>query len=146
MTSNVGSQQILELAGDDKAIAVAVQQALSETFRPELLNRLDETVIFHSLSRSQMDDIVRIQVKSLVSRLEGREIRLELTDDALEFLAEEGFDPMYGARPLKRAIIHHLQNPLAKRLLGGGMAPGSTMVVGAGSGALTFALRASAEP
>ena len=145
MTSNVGSQQILELAGDDKAIAVAVQQALSETFRPELLNRLDETVIFHSLSRRQMDDIVRIQVKSLVSRLEARDIRLELTEDALEFLAEEGFDPMYGARPLKRAIIHHLQNPLAKTLLAGGIAPGTTMVVGAGSGALTFALRATAE-
>ena len=145
MTSNVGSQQILELAGDDKAIAVAVQQALSETFRPELLNRLDETVIFHSLSRLQMDSIVRIQVKSLVSRLEARDIRLELTEDALEFLAEEGFDPMYGARPLKRAIIHHLQNPLAKTLLSGGIAPGSTMVVGAGSGALTFALRANAE-
>jgi ATP-dependent Clp protease ATP-binding subunit ClpB len=145
MTSNVGSQQILELAGDDKAIAVAVQQALSETFRPELLNRLDETVIFHSLSRLQMDSIVRIQVKSLMSRLEARDIRLELTDDALEFLAEEGFDPMYGARPLKRAIIHHLQNPLAKTLLSGGIAPGSTMVVGAGSGALTFALRPGAE-
>ena len=145
MTSNVGSQQILELAGDDKAIAVAVQQALSETFRPELLNRLDETVIFHSLSRLQMDSIVRIQVKALVSRLEARDIRLELTEDALEFLAEEGFDPMYGARPLKRAIIHHLQNPLAKRLLSGGIAPGATMVVGAGSGALTFALRANAE-
>ena len=145
MTSNVGSQQILELAGDDKAIAVAVQQALSETFRPELLNRLDETVIFHSLSRLQMDSIVRIQVKSLVSRLEARDIRLELTEDALEFLAAEGFDPMYGARPLKRAIIHHLQNPLAKTLLSGGIAPGSTMVVGAGSGALTFALRANAE-
>lgn len=145
MTSNVGSQQILELAGDDKAIAVAVQQALSETFRPELLNRLDETVIFHSLSRLQMDSIVRIQVKSLVSRLEARDIRLELTEDALEFLAEEGFDPMYGARPLKRAIIHHLQNPLAKTLLAGGIAPGATMVVGAGSGALTFALRPSTE-
>ena len=145
MTSNVGSQQILELAGDDKAIAVAVQQALSETFRPELLNRLDETVIFHSLSRLQMDSIVRIQVKALVSRLEARDVRLELTEDALEFLAEEGFDPMYGARPLKRAIIHHLQNPLAKRLLSGGIAPGATMVVGAGSGALTFALRANAE-
>jgi ATP-dependent Clp protease ATP-binding subunit ClpB len=145
MTSNVGSQQILELAGDDKAIAVAVQQALSETFRPELLNRLDETVIFHSLSRLQMDSIVRIQVKALVSRLEARDIRLALTDDALEFLAEEGFDPMYGARPLKRAIIHHLQNPLAKTLLSGGIAPGSTMVVGAGSGALTFALRPGAE-
>jgi ATP-dependent Clp protease ATP-binding subunit ClpB len=92
-----------------------------------------------------MDDIVRIQVKSLMSRLEARDIRLELTDDALEFLAEEGFDPMYGARPLKRAIIHHLQNPLAKTLLSGGIAPGSTMVVGAGSGALTFALRPGAE-
>lgn len=144
MTSNVGSQQILERAGDDKAIAVAVQQALSEAFRPELLNRLDETVIFHSLSRAQMDSIVRIQLKGLVARLEGRDVKLELTDDALEFLAEEGFDPMYGARPLKRAIIHHLQNPLAKALLSGGITSGATMVVGAGSGALTFAVRTSA--
>ena len=145
MTSNVGSQQILDLAGDDKAIAAAVQQSLSEAFRPELLNRLDETVIFHSLSRAQMDSIVHIQIRGLVDRLAQRDVTLELTDDALEFLAEEGFDPMYGARPLKRAIIHHLQNPLAKTLLAGGISPGATMVVGAGSGALTFALRAAAS-
>jgi ATP-dependent Clp protease ATP-binding subunit ClpB len=142
MTSNLGSQAIQENAGNDDAIEAAVSQELRKAFRPELLNRIDESVIFHALSRDQMDRIVEIQLTDLRRRLADRQLEIELTDDAKEYLADEGYDPAYGARPLKRAITRLVQNPLARRLLTGEFEPGDHIVVGVGRDELTFVKRA----
>jgi len=107
-------------------------------FRPELLNRIDEIVVFHQLKREQLAGIVEIQLRRLIKRLAQRDIMLELSDEAKAALAEEGFDPAYGARPLKRAIQHRLENPLASRVLAGEFAPGDTVRVGYEGKSFTF--------
>ncbi len=120
MTSNVGSQWIEELGGKDRSeMERRVREALRQTFRPEFLNRVDEIIIFNSLELEHIKKIVDIQIERLQKRLEERKIKIELTNDAKEFLAKEGFDPVYGARPLKRTIQREIQNPLAKKLLKG---------------------------
>jgi ATP-dependent Clp protease ATP-binding subunit ClpB len=121
-------------------------EAMTEIFRPEFLNRIDEIVEFEPLSREQIAEIVELQLRRLRERLAERGLRLELTDAAKEALAEAGWDPTYGARPLKRAIQRLLENPLALRLLEGDFAEGDTVRVDAKDGELTFEKAEVAEP
>lgn len=127
MTSNLGSAQIQELVGDREAQRAAVMDAVSSHFRPEFINRVDEVVIFEPLARDQIAGITQIQLGRLRSRLAERELRLELSDEALDKLIAVGYDPVYGARPLKRAIQRWIENPLAQLILSGGFLPGSTI-------------------
>ncbi|WP_370275773.1 ATP-dependent chaperone ClpB [Roseovarius indicus] len=138
MTSNLGSQALSQLPeGADAASAKRdVMDAVRSHFRPEFLNRLDEIVVFDRLSRDQMDGIVDIQMGRLTKRLASRKIRLELDEDAKKWLADEGYDPVYGARPLKRVIQKALQDPLAEALLAGDILDGSTVPVSAGADGL----------
>ncbi len=122
LTSNIGSQSILELAGDQdqyKEMERRVNDALHAHFRPEFLNRLDETIIFHSLRREELRQIIALQVNRLRERLEDRKLYLEVSDAAADWLVSAGYDPVYGARPLKRAIQRELETPIAKSLLAG---------------------------
>ncbi|WOJ96478.1 ATP-dependent chaperone ClpB [Congregibacter brevis] len=130
MTSNLGSDLIQELAGDENydAMKSAVMGVVSQHFRPEFINRVDETVVFHPLLQEQIRGIATIQLEGLRSRLAERELGLEVTDSFMEQLVEGGFDPVYGARPLKRAIQQQLENPLAQKLLAGDFAPGQRIV------------------
>ena len=130
MTSNVGSQWIEELGGrDGKELRKRVTEALRAQFRPEFLNRIDEIIIFNSLQLEQIKQIVEIQLSHLRARLKEKKLDLTLTDRAKEFLAKEGFDPVYGARPLKRTIQREVQNPLAKKLLEGEYKEGDVIKV-----------------
>jgi ATP-dependent Clp protease ATP-binding subunit ClpB len=136
MTSNVGSQYITDLGpGEDEAMRSRVNEALREEFRPEFLNRIDETVIFKQLSRAQLREIVDLQLNKLRKRLEERHITLEVTDDAKDFLGNEGFDPVYGARPLKRVVQRRVLDHLAVEMLGGNIKDGDTVEVDAKGGA-----------
>ena len=137
MTSNLGSQVIQELGGrDDDKMRQLVMEAVRAHFRPEFLNRVDEILIFHTLSLAQIKQIVEIQLKRLESRLVEKKLSLKVTDKAKEFLAKEGYDPVFGARPLKRAIRRLLQDPLARRLLEREFAEGDTITVDAARGEL----------
>ncbi len=137
MTSNLGSQVIQELAGrDDDKMKQLVMEAARAHFRPEFLNRVDEILIFHTLSVSQIKQIVEIQLKRLEKRLAEKKLSLEVTDKAKEFLAKEGYDPVFGARPLKRTIQRLLQDPLARRLLERELVEGDTVRVDASRGEL----------
>jgi len=143
MTSNLGSQYIQELAGDDEAqytqMKAAVMGVVQAHFRPEFINRLDEIVVFRPLDRSQIRTIARIQTDYLGRRLAERQLRLEISDRALDLLGNVGFDPVYGARPLKRAIQQQLENPLAREILEGRFQPGDAIAVDAEGGHLAFA-------
>ena len=120
MTSNIGSQHILENRSDDEEKnKELIMKTLKGSFRPEFLNRVDDIIIFNFLKKEQMKYIVEIQINRLNKILAEHKIRLELTDKAKEFLSEKGFDPDYGARPLKRAIQEYIQNPLSLKLLEG---------------------------
>jgi ATP-dependent Clp protease ATP-binding subunit ClpB len=134
LTSNLGSQALSMLPdGSDAAMAKReVMEAVRAHFRPEFLNRLDETIIFDRLGRSDMTGIVDIQLRRLEKRLAQRKITLDLAADAKSWLAEEGYDPVYGARPLKRVIQRQLQDPLAEMLLSGDVLDGATVHVTAG--------------
>jgi ATP-dependent Clp protease ATP-binding subunit ClpB len=125
MTSNLGSAQIQELVGDREAQRAAVMDAVSSHFRPEFINRIDEVVVFEPLGREQIAGIAEIQLQRLLGRLAERELRLELTPEALDKLIAVGYDPVYGARPLKRAIQRWIENPLAQHILSGRFAPGA---------------------
>jgi len=143
MTSNLGSQQIQELGGDDSPEAyiqmkAAVMGVVQAHFRPEFINRLDDIVVFHPLDKAQIKQIARIQLRGLEKRLGERGIRIELTDKAFELLANVGFDPVYGARPLKRAIQQQLENPLAQAILSGAFASGDVVRIDAEGGKLVF--------
>ena len=127
MTSNLGSAQIQELAGDREAQRAAVMDAVSSHFRPEFVNRIDEVVVFDSLAREQIAGIAQIQLGRLRQRLAERELSLELTDEALDKLIAVGYYPVYGARPLKRAVQRWIENPLAQLILAGQFAPGSSV-------------------
>jgi ATP-dependent Clp protease ATP-binding subunit ClpB len=132
LTSNIGSQSILELGGDDgrhEEMERRVNEALRGHFRPEFLNRLDETIIFHSLRADELRQIVGLQVQRLAHRLEDRKITLETSSETLDWLATAGYDPVYGARPLKRAIQRQLETPIAKAILAGSYGEGSTVYV-----------------
>ena len=143
MTSNLGSHQIQELAGDDSPEAytqmkAAVMGVVQAHFRPEFINRLDDIVVFHPLDKAQIKRIARIQLRGLEKRLGERGIRIDLSDKAYELLGNVGFDPVYGARPLKRAIQQQLENPLASAILAGEFAGGDTVHVDAEGGKLVF--------
>ena len=140
MTSNLGSHLIQEMAGvkDYEAMKTAVMEVVGQHFRPEFINRIDETVVFHPLGKEQIREITNIQIRRVAKRLAEQDIQLEVTDKALDLLGEAGFDPVYGARPLKRAIQHLLENPLAERLLKGEFGPGDTIVVDAENGEIVF--------
>jgi len=142
MTSNLGSDRIQEL-GDSgyDAMRSAVMDIVGRHFRPEFINRVDEIVVFHPLDREQIRQIAAIQIEHLRARLAERDIALEIGDAALDLLGEAGFDPVYGARPLKRAIQVRLENPLAEKLLDGSFAPGDTLSVDAAEGELRFSRR-----
>lgn len=127
MTSNLGSVQIQELVGDREAQRAAVMDAVSSHFRPEFINRIDEVVIFEPLARDQIAGITEIQLGRLRSRLAERELKLELSSEALDKLIAVGYDPVYGARPLKRAIQRWIENPLAQLILSGSFLPGVTV-------------------
>ncbi len=145
MTSNLGSQMIQELAGDSDEdymkMKAAVMGVVQAHFRPEFINRLDELVVFHPLGKAQIRDIARIQTAYLAQRLAERQLRIEIADSALELLGNVGFDPVYGARPLKRAIQQQLENPLATRILSGEFVPGDCISVEADHGRLVFTRR-----
>jgi ATP-dependent Clp protease ATP-binding subunit ClpB len=140
MTSNLGSQY---LAGDvTEGIRRQVTDALRDHFRPEFLNRIDEIIFFHALDRGHMKQIIDIQLAGLVKRLEERKIHVEMTDAAKEHLVREGYDPAYGARPLKRTIQRQVLDPLALRVLEGDFVEGDRVVVdAAGDGSLRFEKR-----
>jgi ATP-dependent Clp protease ATP-binding subunit ClpB len=132
LTSNIGSASILDLAGDParhSEMEARVNEALRAHFRPEFLNRLDETIIFHSLKQEELRQIVEFQVKRLAQRLDDKKLGLQLNADALDWLAGVGYDPVYGARPLKRAIQRELETPIAKGILGGQFTGGHTIAV-----------------
>jgi len=137
LTSNIGSQQIVGLE-DQAEIEKSVEEALRAHFKPEFLNRIDETIVFHQLAREQLDPIVSIQLDRVRKLLEQRRIEIELTPAAKTLLADQGYDPHYGARPLKRVIQRQLQDPLAMRILEGDFPEGSKVRVDADGDTLTF--------
>ncbi|HYG11714.1 MAG TPA: ATP-dependent chaperone ClpB [Pyrinomonadaceae bacterium] len=139
MTSNLGSREIQAAGEDEKRVREAVLEELRGHFKPEFLNRIDDVVIFHQLSRAEIVRIIEVHLERLRHMLQERDIALALDDSARELLAREGYDPMYGARPLKRAIQTLIQNPLASKLLRGEIAPGQTIRVSADGDQLKFA-------
>ena len=143
MTSNLGSAFLGDLGdrGVDEGVRRQVLDALRAHFRPEFINRIDEIIVFHPLDREQMKQIIDIQVKALLKRLEDRKIFVTLSDQAKDWLVREGYDPAYGARPLKRAIQRHILDPLAMRVLEGEFREGDAVEVRAGTGGLEFAKR-----
>jgi ATP-dependent Clp protease ATP-binding subunit ClpB len=140
MTSNLGSQMIQEMAGDDNydAMKAAVMEVVGTHFRPEFINRVDDVVVFHPLSREHIRLIVDIQLGYLHQRLADRDMRIRVSESALDKLAEAGFDPVYGARPLKRAIQQQVENPLAQEILQGKFKPGDVIDVGVEDNRLDF--------
>ena len=144
MTSNLGSQMIQQMAGDDyQVVKLAVLGEVKSYFRPEFINRIDEVVVFHALSESHIASIARIQLQGLEQRLAQMEMKLDVTEAALAEIAKAGFDPIYGARPLKRAIQSELENALAKEILSGRFAPKDTIRVDAQGGVFSFEKAAS---
>jgi ATP-dependent Clp protease ATP-binding subunit ClpB len=142
MTSNVGSDRIAAEAVDER-MRERIEEVLATTFKPEFLNRIDDTVIFHRLSREDIARIVDLQVAQLAGRVEEKGIEIELTDDARTLLGNLGYDPTYGARPLKRVIQRQLIDKLALRLLEGEFSEGDTVRVDAEGGELAFSALAS---
>jgi ATP-dependent Clp protease ATP-binding subunit ClpB len=148
LTSNLGSEFLSHLPEGSHASDAEqqVMDAVRAHFRPEFLNRLDEIILFDRLSRSHMDGIVRVQLAQLERRLEPRKIVLEIDDKAMAWLANKGYDPVYGARPLKRVIQKALQDPLAELLLGGALHDGESLSVSAGEDGLVLGERARQKP
>ncbi len=127
MTSNLGSRIIKEFSQDYEVLEREVRKELESQFRPEFLNRVDEIVIFRGLTKDAILQIVDLQIELLKKRLADRGVGLEVTRRARELIAERGYDPVYGARPLKRTVQHDIQNPLARRLLAGEFSEGDTV-------------------
>ncbi len=147
MTSNLGSNIIQDMAGEAQyeQMKSAVMEIVGSHFRPEFINRIDEVVVFHPLGKEQIRKIATIQLDTLKQRLEEREIHLAVTDAALDKIGEAGFDPVYGARPLKRAIQQYIENPLAKDILAGKFMPGDTVEVDVKDGEFVFTAMVEAE-
>jgi ATP-dependent Clp protease ATP-binding subunit ClpA len=135
MTSNLGGQYLRNLDPDDQAafelVRLQIQEELRRSFRPEFLNRIDETIVFRPLGRRDLEQIVTLQAATLVTRLAGLHITLEITPAARALLAKEGYNPDFGARPLKRLIQRTIENPLSRRLLAGEFREGDTVVADA---------------
>ena len=145
MTSNLGSQMIQQMSGDDyQVIKLAVLGEVKSYFRPEFINRIDEVVVFHALDEKHIASIARIQLQGLEKRLAQMEMQLDITEAALAEIAKAGFDPIYGARPLKRAIQSELENPLAKEILSGRFGPKDTIRIDSQNGVFSFE-KAAAE-
>jgi len=139
MTSNLGSQRIQAMSGESyEAMKAAVMEVVGQHFRPEFINRVDDMVVFHSLDLEQIKLIAGIQLEHLKKRLATHGFTLEISDEALRLLGDAGFDPVYGARPLKRAIQNEIENPLAQKILSGVYASGDTIRVGVKDGRFTF--------
>ncbi|MBD2121171.1 ATP-dependent chaperone ClpB [Trichocoleus sp. FACHB-262] len=141
MTSNIGSDHILDVSGDDskyEQMRVLVLQALRSHFRPEFLNRVDDIILFHPLNLGELRQIVGIQIKRIQKLLSDQKITLELTEAAQNYIADTGYDPVYGARPLKRAIQRELENPIANKLLENTFTEGDTIVIDLANNTLTF--------
>ncbi|MCB1446476.1 MAG: AAA family ATPase, partial [Rhizobiaceae bacterium] len=145
MTSNLGAEFLTQLGEDDEVESVRemVLGVVRQAFRPEFLNRVDEIILFHRLHRREMGAIVDIQLERLEKLLAERKITLELGADARAWLADKGYDPVYGARPLKRAIQRYVQDPLSERILSGDFPDGSKILVSAGSDRLVFSANTS---
>jgi ATP-dependent Clp protease ATP-binding subunit ClpB len=137
MTSNIGSQHILEIENSEQREAL-VTKALRQHFRPEFLNRIDETIIFDRLDTTQLDKIVSIQLQRVIARLAKQHITLHVSEEATRLIADQGFDPVYGARPMKRAIQRLLLDPLSLLVLEGGITEGSTVTAKVEAGRLRF--------
>jgi ATP-dependent Clp protease ATP-binding subunit ClpB len=137
MTSNLGSE-FIDPGMSDEAVESRVMEVVRNHFRPEFLNRIDDTIVFHRLSRDDLRLIVEIQFESLRGRLADRKINVELTEDAIDWLTDNGYDPVYGARPLKRLLQTAVADPLAIRVLNGDLIEGSEVKIGANDSALTF--------
>ncbi|MBR0184518.1 MAG: AAA family ATPase, partial [Synergistaceae bacterium] len=141
MTSNIGSQALIEgMAGGMIPVSTReeVMQTLRENFRPEFLNRVDDIVFFKPLSMDEVKEIVKILISHLQERLADRQIELKFSDDALKFIAEAGYDPVYGARPLKRYITHNVETKLARAMIGGGVKEKTLVNVDVKAGNLVF--------
>ncbi len=146
MTSNLGSHLIQEMAGEEnyEAMKNAVMEVVGQHFRPEFINRVDETVVFHPLARDQIRQIAEIQLAQLRERLREREMSLIISDEALDRVGEAGFDPVYGARPLKRAIQQEIEDPLAQHILSGEFQPGDSIKIDLAGDGLTFSKETAA--
>ena len=141
MTSNIGSEYILSLAGDDdnyEAMRKKVLQALRKHFRPEFLNRIDDLIIFHTLKKQQLRHIVTLQLKRIERLLDEQNIGIALSDSALDYIVNSGYDPVYGARPLKRAIQRELENPIATKILEMTFGSGDTIFIDCKDNKLLF--------
>jgi ATP-dependent Clp protease ATP-binding subunit ClpB len=138
MTSNLGSSVIQELSDDRDQMRKTVHELLRQHFRPEFLNRIDEVVIFEQLSREQITKIVDIQLERVRARLADRKLQLTLTPAALQLIANEGYDPVFGARPLKRVIQHRILDPLSLELLSGNFRDGDTITADVEDGKIVF--------
>ena len=140
MTSNLGSQKIQEMASENdyEGMKRVVMEIVAQNFRPEFINRVDETVVFHPLAKEQIRDIAKIQLQHLGARLQDQDFTLQIDDAAIDVLGEAGFDPVYGARPLKRAIQQYLENPLAQMILKGDYMPGDVISITANNSELEF--------
>jgi ATP-dependent Clp protease ATP-binding subunit ClpC len=148
MTSNLGTGMANRAAVgfrsdgngvlDEERLKSTVQDALKRAFRPEFLNRIDEIIVFNALTQEQIREIVKLMAKEIQNRLSEQRITLELTEDALGWLVREGYDPVYGARPLRRALQRFVENPLAKMLLAGDLMEGDAVTVGLERGSLSF--------
>jgi ATP-dependent Clp protease ATP-binding subunit ClpB len=148
MTSNLGSAEIQKLSqkqAPEWEIEAAVKELLKLNFRPEFLNRIDETILFHTLSRDQLDKIVDVQLTHLRKRLALRNLKLILSEKARHMLGEEGYDPAYGARPLKRVIQQQVENPLAGKILSGEFPEGTTIKVDVDPGKHAFTFTPTRE-
>jgi ATP-dependent Clp protease ATP-binding subunit ClpC len=141
MTSNMGAERIQAHARRNESfeeLKEDMMQILRRTLRPEFINRIDEVIIFRALTREQIADIARLLLERTTRRLRAQDMEVEFTDGAVELLAEEGFDPEFGARPLRRTIQRQVDNELSRMVLGGSINPGDKVVVGAEEGRLTF--------
>jgi ATP-dependent Clp protease ATP-binding subunit ClpB len=148
MTSNIGSEHILNVAGDDanyEKMQKRVTDALRKHFRPEFLNRVDDLIIFHTLKREELRQIVGIQIKRIEKLLAEQKISLELTESAQDYIVNVGYDPVYGARPLKRAIQREIENLIATKILETTFVEGDTIVIDCANNALTFNKKESEE-
>ncbi len=147
MTSNLGSSLIQDMTGEEnyERMKTAVMDVVGTHFRPEFINRIDEVVVFHPLDQAEIRKIADIQLNNLRKRLAARELGLQITEAALDLLAQAGFDPVYGARPLKRAIQQQVENPLAQQILASKFMPGDTVMVEVANGKLTFSALVDAQ-
>jgi ATP-dependent Clp protease ATP-binding subunit ClpC len=155
MTSNIGTQfaqkggalgfQIAQESDEMKSLRKQVEEGLRSTFRPEFLNRIDEVIIFHPLTKAQVKQIVDLQMHEIRERLSEHGLTIELTEEAREWLAARGYDPEFGARPLRRVLQREVENALSKKLLAGDFQRGDTVTIGVAEGALIFQKAKSAS-